>query len=130
MGAPIGNKYWQLKKNFNENPPKYNPKELWNKFVEYCEWIDNNPFKEAVLVQKGIKVKDDEGNEQTAYSTGLPKMRPYTLKGFYIFAYKMNMPYMVFALICVAAVIALSLLSVPLVFAEANKNPTENIKYE
>ncbi len=85
MAAPKNNKYWQLRKS-NGKPPKYTPNKLWSKFVDYCEWIDNNPFKEAVLVQKGIKIKDDAGNEKTTYSVGLPKMRPYTLSGFYVFA--------------------------------------------
>ncbi len=86
MAAPKKNKYWQLRKNFRGKPPKYTPKKLWDKFVEYCEWIDSNPFKEAVLVQKGITVKDDAGKEKTTYSVGLPKMRPYTLSGFYVYA--------------------------------------------
>ncbi len=86
MAAPKNNKYWQLRKSFRGNPPKYTPKKLWDKFIEYCEWIDDNPFKEAVLVQKGIKVKDNNGQEKVTYSVGLPKMRPYTLSGFFVFA--------------------------------------------
>ncbi len=86
MAAPKGNKYWQLRKNFRGKQPKYTPKKLWDKFAEYCEWVDANPFQEAVLVQKGIKVETEDGDTKTKYSTELPKMRPYTLSGFYVFA--------------------------------------------
>ncbi len=55
---------------------------------------------------------------------------PYILKWLNQFAYKMDIPYAIFMFIFVVTVIGLSLLSVPLVFGEANKNPTENIKYE
>ena len=28
-------------------PPRFKtPKELWDKFVEYCDWIDGNPWQE------------------------------------------------------------------------------------
>jgi len=86
MPAPKGNKYWQLATNPGREK-KYSPNTLWKKFNEYTQWIDENPFKEAVLVQKGIKVKSEgEGKEKTVYQIGLPKMRPYTITGFYVFA--------------------------------------------
>ncbi len=86
MAAPKGNKYWQLRKSFKGNPPRYTPAKLWSKFIEYCEWVDSNPFRESVLVQKGIKTENSQGVPETKYSTELPKMRPYTLSGFYVFA--------------------------------------------
>ena len=58
MPAPKGNKYWQLATNPGREK-KYSPNTLWKKFNEYTQWIDENPFKEAVLVQKGIKVKSE-----------------------------------------------------------------------
>lgn len=85
MSAPKGNKYWQLASNPGR-PKKYSPRTLWKKFNEYCKWIDENPFYEAVIVQKGITVENEKGEKKTSYQMGLPKMRPYTLTGFQIYA--------------------------------------------
>ena len=79
-----GNKYWQLAQNPGRKK-KYRPKSLFAKFIEFTQWIDANPFYEAVLVQKGIQIEQN-GKKETTYQTSLPKMRPYTLSGFFIYA--------------------------------------------
>lgn len=85
MAPQRGNKYWQLREKHGRNK-KYTPDELLDVFYEYAEWIDENPFKEAVLVQKGITIEQPDGKKKTTYQVGLPKMRPYTLSGFCIYA--------------------------------------------
>lgn len=73
MAAPKGNNYWQLVENPGR-PRKYQPDELWQKAIEYFQWCDENPWKEAVLVQRIEKI------------VSLPKARPYTEGGFKLFA--------------------------------------------
>lgn len=79
-----GNKYWQLRTRHGREK-KYSPNTLWKKFVEYADWVNDNPLIEAVLVPKGMKVANDEG-EKIVYKTGMPKMRPLTITGFQLFA--------------------------------------------
>ena len=85
MPAPKGNKYWQFREKHGRDF-EYTPDELWDEAVRYFEWVENNPLWESVLVAKGIKTKDDEGNETTVYSTSMPKMRAMTIGAFQLFA--------------------------------------------
>lgn len=70
-----GNKYWQFRNKHGRNY-KYEPEKLWQEFVNYCKWIENNPLKESkAFPYKGkITIKD------------IPKMRAMTITGFCIFA--------------------------------------------
>ena len=84
MAAPKGNKYWEFR-NKHGRDYKYQPEELWNEFIEYCKWVEDNPLWESVLVSKGIKIQTDEGVKEV-YSTPMPKMRAMTLRAFQVFA--------------------------------------------
>lgn len=53
--------------------PKYTPEELWDKAVEYFEWVDANPLKEARITASG-KVRS------------VDKLRAMTIRGFCLFA--------------------------------------------
>ena len=48
MAAPQGNKYWQMRSKDGKEP-KYKPDTLWEKAVEYFEWVDDNPLLEEQL---------------------------------------------------------------------------------
>lgn len=85
MPAHKGNKYWEFR-NKHGRDYKYNPDDLWNEALKYFQWIEENPLWESVLVSKGIVVNKGTENEQTIYSTSLPKMRAMTLTGFCLFA--------------------------------------------
>lgn len=64
-------------------PPKYDtPERLWNKFVEYCKWCDDNPIElPAKVIFKGTKSTIEERNEgKTTART------PYLLSGFMVWA--------------------------------------------
>lgn len=67
-------------------PPRFkNAGELWEKFVEYCHSVDNNPWQ----LKSGSSAIDDRGEE--AKSNYLrqevkPVQRAYTLYGFCAFA--------------------------------------------
>lgn len=68
-----GNNYYQFRDKHGRDH-KYTSEGIWNEFVEYCEWMNNNPLKEAVVIQKQastIKVK---------------KMRAMTIGSFCLFA--------------------------------------------
>lgn len=82
MAAPKGNNYWQFRNKHGRNY-EYTPEALWNEFIEYAKWIESNPLKEAVIIQRGIK---DEKTQKTSYTTDVNKMRAMTIKSFCLFA--------------------------------------------
>jgi len=75
MGAPKGNNYWQFR-NKHGRDHKYTPEALWEEFVKYQQWIEENPLYES-------KAFSYEGNITIAK---LPKMRAMTIIGFCLFA--------------------------------------------
>jgi hypothetical protein len=85
MPAEKGNKYWQFRDKHGRDH-KYTPETLWDEAVDYFNWVEQNPLWESVLVSKGIVVNKGTENEQTVYSTSMPKMRAMTLKAFQLFA--------------------------------------------
>lgn len=72
MAAPKGSKYWQLAERVGRNP-KYTPDALWDKAVEYFEWVEENPLQEAKVSASGKVVKVD-------------RLRAMTIRGFCLFA--------------------------------------------
>jgi len=74
MPAPKGNTYWKLAKGFGVGKSKkYKPNELWEKALDYFEWIEKNPLKEERVFANGVRMKVD-------------KMRAMTILGFCLFA--------------------------------------------
>lgn len=75
MSAPKGNNYWQFR-NKHGRDYKYQPEQLWNEFIEYSKWIEDNPlWEEKLFSYQGEIVKDK------AY-----KMRAMTVTAFCLFA--------------------------------------------
>ena len=75
MAAPKGNNYWQFR-NKHGRDYKYQPEELWDEFVQYSEWLTNNPlFEEKQFAFQGVVTTHNA-----------PKMRAMTLTGFCLFA--------------------------------------------
>lgn len=85
MAAPKGHKYWMFRNKHGRNY-KYTPESMWNEFVAYAQWLEENPLCEAVLVPRGIKTKDENGKEKIIHKTAMPKIRAMTIQGFCIFA--------------------------------------------
>lgn len=85
MPAEAGNKYWQFREKHGRDH-KYTHDSLWEEAVKYFEWVEQNPLWESVLVAKGITINKGTDDEQTVYSTSMPKMRAMTIQGFTIFA--------------------------------------------
>ncbi len=69
MGAPLGNKFWQLRSKHGRDKLFESPDLLWEAACEYFTWIDENP-----LIQVDFKGKDAERVE-------IPHVRPYTIHG-------------------------------------------------
>lgn len=67
-------------------PPRFkNSGELWQKFVEYCDWVDDNPWQ----LKSGSSSIDDRGREEKSNflrQEVKPVQRAYTLYGFCAFA--------------------------------------------
>lgn len=70
MGAPKGNRFWELRLKHGRNYAIETPEELWENFIEYAVWIQENP-----LIEIDFKGKD-------AIKVEIPKMRPFTKDGF------------------------------------------------
>ena len=75
MGAPKGNNYWQFR-NKHGRDYKYTPEQLWDEFIQYSKWIENNPLYE----EKGFAFQGQVTKERFA------KMRAMTISGFCLFA--------------------------------------------
>ncbi len=69
-----GHKFWLLRKHNDVTPRLYYPHELLDKFIEYQEYMEDNPLYESVIHQKTGKLLK------------VPKMRAMTIKGFCLFA--------------------------------------------
>ena len=75
MAAPIGNNYWQFR-NKHGRDHQYTPDALWDEFVQYCQWIEDNPLhEEKQFAFQGVVTTHDA-----------PKMRAMTISGFCLFA--------------------------------------------
>lgn len=75
MGAPKGNNYWQFR-NKHGRDYKYTPEKLWNEFVAYMKWLEDNPLYE----NKAFPFKG------SVEIVKIPKMRAATINGFCLFA--------------------------------------------
>lgn len=67
-------------------PPRFkNANELWDRFVEYCDWVDSNPWQlktaSNALDSRGEKEKGNYLRQNVEV-----KQRAYTLYGFCAFA--------------------------------------------
>lgn len=61
--------------------------DLWDKFLEYCEWIDNNPWQ----IRTASNSLNESEREKGKKSNGMRQdvrvlQRPFTLQGFATFA--------------------------------------------
>ena len=75
MAAPAGNQFWKVRSSHGRKPIFGSPEELWDASVEYFEWVEENPLKEAQAFAYQGSVKLQE----------LPKMRAMTIAGLCIF---------------------------------------------
>jgi len=63
-------------------PPKFTPKKLWNKFLEYTEWVDSNPVE--VFNRKSATKNHEKAESKSAMQDKIAQ--PYTIVGFITFA--------------------------------------------
>jgi len=70
MAAPKGNEFWKLRLKHGRSHAIETAEQLWENFLEYAQWINENP-----LIEIDYKGKD-------AIQVEMPKMRPFTKDGF------------------------------------------------
>lgn len=76
MAAPKENQFWKLVQKPTGRPNTYTPDELWDKALDYFEWVHENPLMET-------KMFSYEGGTHTGE---VPKMRAMTEIAFCLFA--------------------------------------------
>lgn len=76
-GTPKMNQLWKLRLKHGRNFAIESPQELWENFIEYSDWIENNPLKEQQLIK--TKVSRDS---ETVGTYTLSKMRAMTKDSF------------------------------------------------
>lgn len=69
MGAPKGNRFWELRSKHGRDKIFTTPESMWEAAVEYFEWCEDNP-----LIEVDFRGKENDKVE-------LPKMRAFTLQG-------------------------------------------------
>lgn len=89
MAAPKGHPLWGNPC----KPKKYSPEELWNKSLEYFEWVDNNPI--MIVEQTKMPQRLDASMMKTmkpamvkkflTQTVELPHQRCYSLEGLCMF---------------------------------------------
>lgn len=75
LAAPKGNRFWEARSSHGANPKFVNPEHLWVACLEYFEWVEDNPLKEAKVAQKK--------GEPTVIE--MDKMRAMTITGLCVF---------------------------------------------
>jgi len=73
MGAPKGNRYWELRSKHGRDKLFSEPSLLWESAKEYFQWVDNNPVLKEDYVGKDAERVDRK------------LQRPYTLAGFCVY---------------------------------------------
>lgn len=73
MSGPKGNQFWKFRAKSGYDPKFTDPAKLWAAACEYFESVDAHP-----LISVEIHGKD-------ASRRNVPKMRPYTLSGLFLF---------------------------------------------
>ncbi len=75
MGAPKGNRFWEVRSSHGRKPIFESPDQLWDAAVEYFNWVEENPLWSSKTVQfQGAPVDLPEA-----------KMRAMTTQGLCIF---------------------------------------------
>ncbi len=84
MGAPKGNRFWELRSKHGRDKLFETPELMWEAACEYFEWCQDNPLMETQQA-KGNSYYTTEGeNGEIVFAPNLidlPKMRPFTLQG-------------------------------------------------
>lgn len=70
MAAPVKNEFWKLRLKHGRDKAISSPDELWDNFVEYAQWCEDNPLYETDF--KGASAKE----------VNIPKMRAMTKDSF------------------------------------------------
>lgn len=72
MGAPKGNRFWELRSKHGRDKLFATPELLWEAACEYFEWCEENPWSKNEAVKSG---------DLAGTIISIPTERPYTLQG-------------------------------------------------
>lgn len=70
MAAPKGNKFWEARSSHGANPKFEHSTDLWDACLEYFEWVEDNPLKEARVAQCKGEPKVIELDKMRAMTIG------------------------------------------------------------
>lgn len=72
MAAPLGNQFWRARSSHGRAPIFASPDDLWEACVEYFEWTEANPLKEAqAFAYQGAVTVHELGKMRAMTVTGL-----------------------------------------------------------
>lgn len=75
MGAPKGNRFWEVRSSHGRKPIFENPEDLWEAACEYFKWVEDNPLHEEKAFHfQGRVIKEP-----------IEKMRAMTIQGLCLF---------------------------------------------
>lgn len=70
MPAPEGNQFWKQRSSHGRKPIFADPEQLWSACIEYFEWVEANPLKEAQAFAYQGQVTVHELNKMRAMTIG------------------------------------------------------------
>jgi hypothetical protein len=77
MAAPKGNSFWKDAESPLGRKKAYLPESLWNKFIEYIEKCEANPWYKNEAIK---------GGDMAGAIVQIPTSRPFTISGFSVHA--------------------------------------------
>ena len=80
MPAPKGNQFWLARTKHGKDKLFADEAILWEAAVEYFEWVEDHPLKEAKL----FKIKNSNGDDEIVEES-FSKMRAMTIEGLCLF---------------------------------------------
>lgn len=82
MASKQGKSFWEVAPNpLGGRPRKVkSPRWLWNKFLEYCKWVDDNPWQDKNASNSISETGDSKSNSM--HQNVKVTQRAYTLYGF------------------------------------------------
>lgn len=82
--AQQGEKIWQVMPHPGRKPKYATSDDLWAKFIDYCQWVDANPWLKRAAGRRQVRSNAQQG--ESTVQDMKEFQRPYTLAGFCAYA--------------------------------------------
>ena len=76
MSAPKGNEYWKKRFKSGRKRKFDEPKQLWEEFIQYAEWVQSTPWMKSEVLK---------GGDLAGKIIEVPVSRPLTIEGLCLF---------------------------------------------